>query len=155
MGKKTIFWGMSCETGKYISWSLIGTIDGNNLYLCDEILKICNFGTTTDYNTSIVRNACLEIRNQYFSEDKREAIAIHPELGHDVFVLSRQEYEKRRRKIKEIKSPWWLRSSCIRPYQNYIHYVDGLNIHSINLNYGILGVRPAIILKKESEKWND
>ena len=147
--KKTIYFGKSIETGKQISWSLIGTIYGNNLYLCDEIVKICKFGETVEYESSIVRNVCDEIFYQCFCEDERDALAFHPELGYAVFVLSKQEYEKRRRKIKEIKSPWWLRSCSIFPFKNEIYYVDGIDVYWIGMIYGVLGVRPAILLKKE------
>ena len=136
---------------KSFTWSKIGEIDGNDLYLCDTALTDGRFGESHDYMSSAVRKKCLEIYNECFSDDERALLVKHPKLGDPVFLLGKDEYIEHRYAIKPMGSYWWLRSPGGSPdVAAFVGVYEG--VYDSSVDSDILGLRPAIILKTTNPK---
>lgn len=133
--------------GKKIRWSLIRNGREKSLYLCDELLKRCHFGESNDYMRSEVRNVCLDIFEQCFTDEEKKRLYIHPEIGDPVFLLRKKEYIEYRNVVKKCDKRWWLRSPGNHPNcSSGVDFCGG--VYSFGVFYAFLCIRPAILVNR-------
>lgn len=129
------------------TWSRIGDIDGNDLYLCDTTVCYSTFGESNDYMSSIVRKKCLEFYKEFLTNEERNHLINHPDICDPVFLLSEDECTSCRSKIDSMKPLNWLRSPG--HHDSHVAFAcPGGEVFHINLRDTKTFIRPAIILKK-------
>ena len=137
---------------KPLTWSIIGKIGENSLYLCDSIIDNSCFGETNDYMLSEVRKRCLSFYES-LTDEERACLVNHPEIGDPVFLLSVEEYKEHKEYITPTREPWHLRSQDDESRYRTLHVGYSGRVWQGLVWQGLvyeepIGIRPAILVKE-------
>jgi len=141
------------ELGGY-TWTKVGTVDGKDLYLCDDIVKTMHFNKDENNNwkDSDIRKWLNGPFYNSLSKADKDKIVRNAD-GDNLFCLSTEEAESIPKSILSLNRFWWLRSPGY--YANYAASVspngtvdkDGYSVHYFNY-----GVRPAFLMSSLDTK---
>jgi len=136
-----------------LTWTKLGEYnDVADIYLCDQIVAHRRFDTSSnEWNGSELQQWVNgEFYRKAFTKKQRSLIIGNKDTNDNVFLLSRNEYDKFESKITKGEFFWWLRAPGFSTiYATYVDCHGGVYCGGLFAVDDYLGVRPTILLRKE------
>jgi hypothetical protein len=142
------------ELGGY-TWTKVGTVDGKDLYLCDEMVE-SNMPFSkykdNDWKASDIRKWLNGTFYNSLSKEDKSKIVRNSD-GDNLFLLSIEEAESIPKSIRQIQHSWWLRSPG-RKADNAaeVNFYGTVDSYGYVVYGDYLGVRPAFLMSSTDKE---